>query len=119
MFKRFQAINMLLVDASPDFIFKAVFCGRRKLTRWIALWNSGGVDALFPQKHTGRPRIISDQDKERVIDLLKPPGAVDETPWAAKKIHGYITKEWNLKLSYFMLTKNFREWGFRLKVPRI
>lgn len=90
----------------------------RTVHNWIVLWNKGGIDALLPCPRSGRPRKISAEVKDKIIHLLEHPEEVEETHWTAKKLHGFITKEWSLKMGYSTLTHNLKEWDFRYNVPR-
>lgn len=117
-FVRLQAIRFLLLGHSPAEVSYIVLRSRPTIRRWIAAWNGGGVHALLPRPVPGRPQAVSDGDKERIIRLLEHPESAGESHWTARKIHGYISKKWSIKLGYSTLARSFRSWGFRLKVPR-
>jgi transposase len=90
----------------------------RTIHNWIVLWNKGGIDALLPRPRAGRPRKIAAEVKDKIIHLLEHPEEVNETPWTAKKLHGFIRQEWSLTMGYSTLTHNLHEWGLRYNVPR-
>jgi len=79
---RFQSIHLLSSGFSPQEAAISVLSTERTIRGWIRLWNHGGVDALWPKNIPGRPKII---------DLSDHPDQVEETPWTAKKLHGFIT----------------------------
>ena len=118
VYVRLQAIRFLFMGHKPSEVGHFVLRSARTIQRWTKLWNKGGIDALLPKPHTGRPTAVSARDKNRIINLLEHPDQAGEAHWTAKKIHGYITREWSLKLGYSTLARNIRQWGFRLKVPR-
>lgn len=117
-FIRLQAIRLLLLKQKPSDVANTVMRTERTIRNWISFWNYGGLDLLLPKPVKGRPRLVGDEDKKRIINLLEHPEEAEQSHWTAKKIHGHITREWSLELGYSTLTRNFRQWGFRLKVPR-
>lgn len=117
-FIRLQAMRLLILGHPLATVAQLVVRTERTVRHWIALWNRGGLDALLPQPVPGRPRALSQAQQDNIVALLEHPDQRGESHWTARKIHGYITREWSLQLGYSTLTRAFRRWGFRLKVPR-
>ncbi|MBU0519716.1 IS630 family transposase [bacterium] len=115
---RLLALRSLLLGVDLCLVAQMVARHEHTVRRWIRLWNSGGIDALLPLPVTGRKPAVSAAQQEQIIALLEHPDHAQQSHWTARKLHGYITKEWSLKLGYSTLTRAFRRWGFRLKVPR-
>ena len=117
-FVRLLTIKMLFQGLSPEIVAESLGKSLRTIRRWISLWNEGGIDNVLPKLSPGRPRILTPDDKDNIINLLEHPAHFGESHWTARKIHGFINKKWSLELGYSTLTHNFKEWGFKLKIPR-
>lgn len=115
---RLEAIRFLLLGYSLKQTSLFVVRSVRTVRLWVALWNKGGLEALLPQRRPGRPRAVKPEDKDRIIHLLRNPQDAGQAHWTARKLHGFIGQAWSLELGYSTLARNFKEWGFRLKVPR-
>ena len=112
-FVRLHTIRLLILGYSLREVAIMLGYTTRNIHNWIVLWNNGGIDALLPHQRSGRPRKLSPQDKDKIIHLLEHPEEAEETHWTAKKLHGFITKEWSIEMGYSTLTHNLNEWDLR------
>jgi transposase len=117
-FLRLFAIHQLLEGVDFKAVAKSYGKGERTLQRWISAWNEGGIDALIERPKTGRPRSIPEDKIPLITNLLEHPEKADETHWTARKLHGFLRKEFDLDFGYSTLTRTLREQRYRLKYPR-
>jgi transposase len=115
---RLEAIRFLMLGCSLQQTSFYVLRTERTVRTWVALWNRGGLDALLPKRQPGRPRLLEGPTKDHIIHLLHHPQEAGQAHWTARKLHGFLSRKEALELGYSTLTRNFRQWGFRLKVPR-
>jgi len=60
---------------------------RDTISHWIALWETKGLMAIFDAKRSGRPPILTDDELQRLTELV-----LDE-PRQLKKAHAQLTLE--------------------------
>ena len=99
----------------------ALFCNvhEHTLIEWINRFNEEGIDGLIDRERRGAPRKISREQMQReVIPLLNQPAQAGQEHWTAIKLHGYLTTELALELSYPTLTRYLHEHGFVTRIPR-
>lgn len=117
-FLRLFAIQQLLEGIDFSAVAKSYEKDERTLQRWISDWNKGGINALIESPKPGRPRSIPKDQIATITDLLEHPEKAEECHWTARKLHGYLRKEFALEFGYSTLTRTLREERYRLKFPR-
>lgn len=99
----------------------ALFCNvhEHTLIEWIKRFNGEGINGLIDRERRGAPRKISrEQMEKQVIPLLNEPAKAGQEHWTAIKLHGHLTKELALNLSYPTLARYLHEHGYVTRIPR-
>ena len=77
---RYRAVLLALEGHSTPAIMITLDRSRRFVQRWVYLYRDGGIDALCPQRQTGRPRKLTGHEeaqlRERILAGAKPQEAV-------------------------------------------
>ena len=82
-FRRFQAIEFLYAGYEVDEVVELSRRSARTLRRWIAAFNSSGIDGLAIKPRSGRPRKIrKTQFAEELVPLVLDPTCVGESHWS-------------------------------------
>jgi transposase len=66
---------------------------RDTISHWIDLWETKGLTAIFDAKRSGRPPILTDEELQRLSEL------VQDEPRQLKKAHAQLTLETGKKFS--------------------
>ncbi len=99
----------------------ALFCNVNEHTvlEWINRFNDKGIDGLIEKSRSGSPRkLTKEQVQEQIIPLLNEPSSVGQSHWTATKLHGHITAETKVDVSYSTLVRYLHEHGYCQRVPR-
>jgi len=115
---RFQAIKMLAIGVEHAAVARMFCRSRRTLTRWITLFNEGGIDGLLEKPKPGRAKKIDAKRSKKYRDLIEHPEKADQAHWTGKKFHGYLRDELHEDLGYSTVVRWLHDEGFRLKVPQ-
>ena len=98
----------------------ALFCNidEKTLLDWINGFNSSGIDGLIDRERKGAPRKIERQKVlAEIIPLLDAPAIVGQQHWTAVKLHGHLTTELKMQVSYPTLVRYLHDADRCLKVP--
>jgi transposase len=118
-YRRLMAIRLLLEGRDRRDVQDIVDCDPSTLYRWVLRFNRYGIDGLsHDQERPGRPTKIPFDQQEAIKELVRNPYQVGEDFWTARKLHGYLTDNWQIELGYSTLCENLHKLGFRLKVPQ-
>ena len=117
-YQRMLAVRSLLLGISFLDVCKIFIISERSLRTWIRKFNEKGIDGLVAQKSSGRPKIISEKETERLKDFVKEPEKTGEVHWTAKKFHGFLREEIGKEISYSSVVRWLHEENFSLKIPR-
>ena len=99
----------------------ALFCNVHEHTvlEWINRFNDKGIDGLIEKKRSGAPRILStEQIQQQVIPILNEPSKAGQHHWTAVKLHGYISTEFGVEVSYPTFVRYLRKEGYCQRIPR-
>jgi transposase len=99
----------------------ALFCNVNEKTvlEWIGRFNAEGIDGLADRPRSGAPRCISREDMVvGVLPVLDDPGSVGQEHWTAVKLHGFLSRECALEVSYPTLVRYLHEHDRHPRVPR-
>jgi transposase len=88
---------------------------RKKIVRAFNLY---GIDGLIAKKRSGRKHLISEEQKEEIIEEFEEPGRAQRDFWTATTFHGHITKKYQMECSYETVRRLLHEKGYVLKVPQ-
>lgn len=82
---------------------------RDTISIWMNSWEDGGINALFDEHRSGRPKLINDEQENSIEAIIK------ENPRSAKKILDNIKKKLNLTISLSTLKRIVKKIGFSWK----
>jgi transposase len=83
--------------------------------KWVARYREGGLAALENEKPPGRPRVVSDRDRARIVALtrMSPPAATGLTHWSSYEMAGYLRRVEGIDVSHSFVARLWREHGLR------
>ena len=116
--RRLLSVKALALGIAYEQVLALFEISERTLRRWIAAFNSQGIDGLIDRRHPGRPRVIQAEQAAYFQTVIEDPTIANETHWTARKFYGWISKTTELEVSYRTVVRLFHEQGFALKVPR-
>lgn len=68
---RYRAISLALKGQTTEAIMQTLDRSKNFVQRWVYAYRDGGIDAIQPGRHTGRPRKLTvheeDQLRERIL----------------------------------------------------
>ncbi len=73
------------------------------LSKWIDCWEEFGISSLYDAKRTGRPTIYTDEEKQRLKEL------VDEEPHQLKRAQSLMEKESGKKASVSTIKRTLKK----------
>jgi transposase len=113
--RRCLVIIMLLIGSSREQVMKTVDLSESAIKKIIKAY---GADGLVAKKRTGRTPLITDQQKEEIIEEFEEPGRAQRNFWTATAFRGHITEKYALECSYNTILRLLHEKGYVLKVPK-
>ncbi|MFZ2455313.1 MAG: IS630 family transposase [Candidatus Altiarchaeia archaeon] len=81
---------------------------------WLSLWNKAGEGALPPQSGGGRPPKLRDEQKLRLMDLLK-----SKEHWLTGEVCALVRKEFSVSYSLRHVRKILRNFGMYYAKPYV
>lgn len=115
---RIFAIHQLYCGTPREVVALGAFVTQRTLRGWITSFNEQGIDGLIDKPHSGRPRVILEEQSKRYCLLIENPSEAGQTYWSARKFHGYLRETLRHEIGYSTVLRWLRENDYRLKVPR-
>lgn len=117
-YRRCIVIIMLLTGSSRDQMMRAFDLCESAVQKIIKAFNTYGVDGLIAKKRSGRPPLITGEQREQILEEFEDPGVANRTFWTATAFHGYITKKYQVECSYPTLLRLLHEKDYVLKIPQ-
>lgn len=117
-FLRLFAMRMLFQGIDRHIVLLSMKINRKTLTRWIHLWNIGGIDTLATTPRCGRPPVIPLEAFEKIRPHLDPDYDDEYEVWTAKKAHGYLVGELNVQCGYSTVVHTLHRQNYAVKTPR-
>jgi transposase len=113
---RLMAIRLFFEGRDYDDIVSIMAVAAATLRTWIHRFNRFGIDGLtHDQERPGRPTKIPPEKHETLKDLLRNPHKIGEDFWTARKLHGFLAREWQVELGYSTVCQTMHKMGFALK----
>ena len=112
---RVATVNLILSGLKPSELSK--YCGvdERTLSRWVAKVDNVGFESLRAVKQNGRPSKLSDEQKEKIKDVIKEdPSRYGYSNWDGPSLSDFFLKEFDVEYSVRACQKLFHELGFSL-----
>ena len=82
-------------------------------SRWATLWNEGGLGQLMPNFGGGRPPKLGDDQRERLITLLR-----EGEPWKKQEIQHLLNTEFDIEYHPNHLPRMLAGLGLSYAIPR-
>jgi transposase len=80
---------------------------------WANRWNEGGLGKLTPNFGGGRPPKLGDEERERLIKLLK-----EGEPWKKQEIQHLLNTEFDVEFHPNYLPRFLSDLGLSYAIPR-
>ncbi len=117
-FRRLQFISLLYRGYERDVVTEMMKVAESTVRKWIAAFNSRGIDGLVSRPRSGRPRSIPTKEfVSKYLPLIESPESHGFDFMTAVRLHGHLTEELRLEVSYSSVVRYLHEGGFCLKVP--
>ena len=114
--RRLQALRLLFQGRTYEDVRSISDVAARTLSRWIKRFNDYGIDGLtHDRERAGRPTKIPPDKQEAFRELLRNPHQIGRDYWSARVLHGYLAKEWQIKMGYSTVCASMHAAGFDLK----
>lgn len=84
----------------------------------INRFNSKGLDGLLIRNRGGRPRLVSKDEFQNLLNVFEEPQKVGQVHWTAKKFHAYLNEELGKKCCYRTVLNLLKEQDYKLKYGR-
>jgi transposase len=91
MSKRLTFIKRLHKGATLEDAADDVGMSQSTSSRWVTLWNKGGLGLLTPSFGGSRPPKLDDEQRERLLDLLE-----QGEPWKKQEIQHLLNEEFDV-----------------------
>lgn len=121
---RRMRLNMLLTfwDFGPDEtrtrLSELLGISRRTLSRWVKMYNEGGIDGLIRPKRRrpGRKRKISGKDfNTKVIPLVADESGLQKPNWSVSEVQRQLAAQHQIHVSANTLRRSLRQSGYSPK----
>lgn len=116
--RRCTVIILLLTGSTREQAMHAFDLSESAVKKIVRAFNSYGIDGLIAKRRSGRMPLISDEQKEQILEEFEEPGRAQRTFWTAAAFHGHIARKYRVECSYDTVRRLLHEKGYRLKVPQ-
>ena len=93
----------------------------RSLEYWVRRFEKEGLAGLLEGERPGRPRRLSEKQREAVDRILRRPpreAGLSGNIWDGKTLSAWLEQKYHLRLGVRQCQRIFRQLGFRLRKPR-
>src|SRR6266508_311259 len=83
--------------------------------KWIDRYATGGISGLEGRVSTGRPRVVTDEVRSRILALTRqsPPASTGLTHWSSYVMAKYLRRHEQISVSHNFVSQLWREHGLR------
>jgi len=113
MSKRLTFIKRLYKGSTLEDAADDVGMSQSTGSRWADLWNEGGLGQLMPNFGGGRPPKLGDDQRERLIKLLR-----EGEPWKKQEIQHLLNTEFGIEYHPNYLSRMLADLGLSYAIPR-
>ncbi len=117
---RIQGVMLSLEQQSVSNIAQLLRVHRSSVHTWISLWNEYGAESLYEGYRSGKPRRLSEQDREKLVDIVESgPVAygLNTGVWTSPIITQIIEEEFGVSYHPGHVRKLLHEFGFSVQRP--
>lgn len=79
---------------------------------WLKRWNSRGYEGLIPEFGGGRPAKLTDEQKEKLKELLK-----KKDSWTTREVQEIIEEELGVSYSSWQVRRILKSFGMKYAKP--
>jgi transposase len=118
--RRRRAIALLAQGLSLREVARRVQASASSVYQWRQAWRTGGEAALAPKQAPGRPRKLTDQQGEQLLQLLLQGARANGFPnelWTLKRIAAVIQVHFGVRYHPAHVWKILRGLGWSCQVP--
>jgi transposase len=105
-FKRIQSVKLNGQQYSLPAISQILDVHYNTVYRWIRRYEAEGIDGLLDQPKSGRPSLLSEEDRPSIEAW------VEEMPNQPKTILARIEQELDKTISRSTLKRTLKQWGY-------
>ena len=122
MYRRYQAIYLRLTGVKLLDIARIVGVTKKTIDNYWAAYRHGGLAALVPEKQTGAPKKLTEQQEKDLLNVIITKTPVDvgfptTYNWTAKIVGEYVQKEYGVSYSIRGMTKVLHRLGLSFTRP--
>lgn len=120
--KRKEVVEAIVIRQEPAYLVSRVFnIPERTLFTWLALYRSGGWDALKEEKRSGRPKKLNGFEMQWIYEVVSG-GTPDQHKfdfclWTLNALRSLIKRELKVDLSKASLSRLLRNLGLSAQRP--
>jgi len=118
--RRLQAARLFQQGLPEAEVARRVGVHRQSVNRWARQWEQGGAEALKRTPRAGRPRQLSDADRQHIVQGLKRGPEVlgyRTSLWTAWRVADLIERECGVKYSTVHTWRLLRDLGWTPQRP--
>lgn len=118
--RRRRAMALLSQGLSLNEVARRVKASVASVHRWQQASRAGGSSALDPKPVPGRPDKLTDEQRERLLELLVEGAVASGFPnemWTLKRIRSVIRREFGVKYHRSHIWKILQACGWSCQVP--
>jgi transposase len=118
--RRRRAVDLLAQGLSLREVARRVQAAASSVYQWRQAWRNGGEAALAPKHAPGRPRKLTEQQCEQLLQLLLQGARVQGFPnelWTLKRIAAVIQVQFGVRYHPAHVWKVLRRLGWSCQVP--
>jgi transposase len=84
---------------------------RPTVYKWIVRYGQGGIAGLDDRKSPGRPRVVTEEERARIIALteLPPPESTGQTYWSSHEMANHLKQREGIDVSHNFVSALWRE----------
>ena len=88
---------------------------RQTVHTWLGRFEGGGVEGLYDRPKPGRPRMVSERDRARILALSRqsPPEGTGLSHWSSYEMARYLASREGIRVSHNFVATLWRENGIR------
>jgi transposase len=118
---RIRAVQRVQAGESPEAVIRALGFNSRQIYRWLALYRSGGWDALKSRKASGRPKTLTARQIQWVYDTVTMKNPLQlQLPfglWTRGQIQTLLYRKFGVRLSLASIGRLLAQLGLTCQKP--
>lgn len=119
--ERYQALYLLWEGNNCTKVAQILKRSRRTILNWLHAFNEGGLEGIVPNRPSGRPSRLTDEEKAILRDdVLTHPRELgyEFSNWEAKYVAFHVSKKFDVEIGARQAHRLLHELGFTLQRPK-